>query len=116
MAETASYVEAPSMEAPTEVQAIAQYQPSGIPVAFQTGPGRPNINIGLASYDAVQGKPRALARLALGTVLRAGAIGIGCYAVGIRDKKQLVLGSLAASAGISLVLTGYHAARTGRTW
>ena len=91
---------------------------SFIPVATQIGPPRPGPIFGIptAPYDAAAGRPRALARVALGTVLRAVPIGVGVYAIGVRNKKHLILGSLAASATLSLLLTGYHAARTGRTW
>jgi hypothetical protein len=116
MAESPNYVGSQTVAAPSEVQAIAPYEHTGIPVAVQIGSPRPSVQISIAPYDAAVGKPRALARLALGTVLRAGAIGLGAYAVGVRDKKQLVVGSLAASATLSLILTGYHAVRTRRSW
>lgn len=96
-------------------QAIAPYQATYIPVATQVGPVRHSA-LPQAPFAAAMGQPRALTRLALATGLRAGIIGVGLYAVGVRKPSQLLLGSLASSATLSLMLTGYHAARTRRTW
>jgi len=79
-------------------------------------PMRPAAVLSQAPYDAAMGRPRGLARLAVGTVLRAGAIGVGCYAVGLRNPKQIALGAVAASTTLSLLLLGYHATRTNRSW
>jgi len=122
------------IEAPSSTASITRYDapftpprqvPYTIPVATLQGqpvgsdiprPMRPAVVLSQAPYDAAVGKPRGLARLAIGTVLRAGLIGAACYAVGVRDTKQLVVGSLASSATLSLLLTGYHATRTQRSW
>ncbi len=95
-------------------QAMVPYQKSYIPVATQTGPARPARPP--AAFSAAMGQPRSMTRLALATTLQAGIISAGLYAAGIRKPSQLILGSLASSATLSLILTGYHAARARRTW
>lgn len=113
---TATQVESAQVERPAEVvsQSIQAYQPY-IPVATQIGPARPS-GLPQASFAAAMGQPKALRRLAVATTLRAGLIAGALYAVGVRKPSQLIVGSLASSASLSLMLTGYHAARARRTW
>jgi hypothetical protein len=77
--------------------------------------GGHTATISEAPFGAVMGKPGGLTKLALATGIRAGLIGLGCYVAGIRGK-PLVLGSLAASTTLSLMLVGHHAIRSRRTW
>jgi hypothetical protein len=62
-----------------------------------------------STHGVVQGRPGAWAGLLGGIVLRAGLIGAGFYAGGVRDPKTLALGSLASSATLSGLLVAGHA-------
>jgi len=63
-----------------------------------------------AIYALVRGEPRALQRVAGLTLVRACLIAPGLYVAGIRGRK-LVTQSLAASVGVSALLTAWYALR-----
>lgn len=67
------------------------------------------VGVPQAAYGVAQGMPGALTQLAMGTALRAGLIGLGFYVAGVRGWKPLVVGSVASSATLSLLLSAHHA-------
>ena len=92
------------------------------PVTFQVAPEwtpqpHPSSIRGVpaAPYAFAHGQPGAWKGLLGGAILRAGLIGAGFYAGGVREPTMLVAGSLASSATISGLLVLVHAIRAQKS-
>ena len=68
-----------------------------------------------APFQALNGRPHAWAATLAGTLLRSALIGGGLYVAGVREPKQLVGGSLAASATLTALRIATHATKQSRT-
>ena len=100
-----------------QAAAVATY-----PVTFQVAPEpvmqpHPNSLRGVpaAPYAFAHGQPGAWKGLLGGAVLRAGLIGAGFYAGGVREPTTLVAGSLASSVTISSLLVLAHVIRAQKS-
>lgn len=67
------------------------------------------LDLGRSTLNVMEGQPGGWGSVVLGTGLRAGLIGGGFYLAGERRWKQLIVGSLAASALVTVFLFAGHA-------
>ena len=67
------------------------------------------------TLSVMEGRPGGMTDLAIGTAVRAGLIGLGFYLTGTKDLKKVVVGSLASSGIVTLVLLAGHAVVSRRS-